>query len=223
VAGSGAASDSEGMGYVDIWGEIFAAGYDCFLAPAEKAGLAGYRQRLLKSATGRVVEIGGGTGVNLPYYGNGVTELVIAEPAEAMARRLERKTLGFRIPTRILRAPAERLPLETASFDYVVSTLVLCTVKDPLAALAEVRRVLKAEGRLLFIEHVRSDDPKLAAWQDRLRRPWGWFGCGCQCNRQTAESIPAAGFSLAELRRDRLSKVPPLVRPVIVGSAARGG
>ena len=206
---------------MEIWGKIFAAGYDRFLAPAEKAGLAEHRERLLVTATGRVLEIGGGTGANLPYYGDGVAELVIAEPAQAMARQLERKLPGYRIPTCILHAPAEQLPLETGSFDYVVSTLVLCTVEDPLEALAEVRRVLKSEGRFLFIEHVRSDDPKLAGWQDRLRRPWSWFGCGCQCNRRTVENIRAAGFSLAELRRDKLAKAPPLVQPVIVGAAAR--
>ena len=205
-----------------IWENIFAAGYDRFLASAEKASLAAHRQQLVGTASGRVLEIGGGTGANLPYYGEGVAELVIAEPAEPMARRLEPKLNGYRIPTRILLAPAERLPLDTGSFDYVVSTLVLCTVQDPTLALAEVRRVLKSEGRLLFIEHVRSDSPKLAGWQDRLRRPWSWFGCGCQCNRRTAENIRDAGFSLADLRRDMLTKVPPLVRPVIMGVAARG-
>ncbi len=203
-----------------LWETIFAAGYDRFLAPTEKAGLAAHRQHLLQSATGRVLEIGGGTGANLPYYNHGVSELVITEPSEPMLRHLERKLPGYRIPTRLLHAPAEQLPLEAESFDTVVSTLVLCTVKDARAALNEVRRVLKAHGRFLFIEHVRSDDPRLAGWQDRLRRPWSWFGCGCQCNRPTAETIRAAGFSLAELRQHRLAKAPPLVRPLIVGLAA---
>jgi len=206
-----------------IWENIFAAGYDRFLAPTEKAGLAAHRQQLVGTAAGRVLEIGGGTGANLPYYSQGVVELVIAEPSQPMARRLEPKLNGYRIPTRILLTPAERLPLETGSFDYVVSTLVLCTVQDPTMALAEIRRVLKSEGRLLFIEHVRSENPRLAGWQDRLHRPWAWFGCGCQCNRRTAENIRDAGFSVADLRQDELSSVPPLVRPVIVGVAARGG
>ncbi len=206
-----------------IWGKIFAAGYDHFMAPTEKACLAALRERLLAPAKGRVLEIGGGTGANLPYYRDGVTELVIVEPAEAMTRRLKRKLPGYRIPTRILRAPAEHLPLETASFDYVVSTLVLCTVENPAEALAEVRRALRAHGRLLFLEHVRSDEPALARWQDRLHRPWSWFGCGCQCNRPTAENISAAGFMLAELRQEKLTMAPPLVRPVIVGAAVRGG
>jgi ubiquinone/menaquinone biosynthesis C-methylase UbiE len=205
-----------------IWENIFAAGYDRFLEPTEKAGLAARRQQLVGTASGRVLEIGGGTGANLPFYGEGVVELVIAEPARPMTRRLEHKLNGYRIPTRILLAAAERLPLDTGSFDYVVSTLVLCTVRDPALALAEVRRVLKSEGRLLFIEHVRSDNPKLASWQDRLRLPWAWFGCGCQCNRRTVENIREAGFSLADLRQGELTKVPRLVRPVIVGVATRG-
>src|ERR1700739_1125645 len=206
---------------MEIWGKLFAAGYDHFLAPAEKAGLASHRERLLVTAQGRVLEIGGGTGANLPFYGDGVAELVIAEPAEPMVRQLARKLPGYRIPTRVLRAPAEQLPFEAGSFDCVVSTLVLCTVADPNEALAEVRRVLKSEGRFLFIEHVRSDDPKLGGWQDRLRRPWSWFGCGCQCNRRPGGHIRAAGFSLAELRQDKIPKAPPLVRPMIVGAAAR--
>jgi ubiquinone/menaquinone biosynthesis C-methylase UbiE len=122
----------------------------------------------------------------------------------------------------VIRAPAERLPLETGSFDFAVSTLVLCTVADPPRALAELRRVLAPDGQLLVLEHVRSDDPGVARWQDRLRRPWGWFGCGCQPNRPTAETMRAAGFSVAELRHDRLRKAPAVVAPIVVGAAARG-
>jgi ubiquinone/menaquinone biosynthesis C-methylase UbiE len=207
---------------VKFWENIFAAGYDRVLAPAEKAGLGRRREQLLQAAEGCVLEIGGGTGANLSYYGDRVAELAIAERSEPMVRRLERKLSGYRIRTRVLHAPAERLPIEAESFDYVVSTFVLCTVQDPLEVLAEVRRVLKPRGRFLFIEHVRADDPKLAAWQDRLRIPWSWFGCGCQCNRETADIIRAAGFSLAELRHDMLAKAPLLVQPVIVGAAERG-
>jgi ubiquinone/menaquinone biosynthesis C-methylase UbiE len=166
-----------------------------------------------------VLEIGGGTGANLAFYREDVAELVVAEPEEAMARRLERKLRGYRVPARVVRAPAERLPLEDASFDCAVSTLVLCSVADPARALGEVRRVLKPGGRLLFIEHVRSDDPRVAAWQDRLRRPWAWVACGCQPNRRTVETMVAAGFSVDELRRDRLHKAPSIVKPLVVGSA----
>ena len=207
--------------YMNIWETIFAVGYDHFLAPTEKACLAGYREHLLQSARGRVLEIGCGTGANFPYYRNGVSELFLTEPSPPMIHQLEHKLSDYHLPVRVLRAQAEQLPLESDSFDTVVSTLVLCTVKDAQAALSEVRRVLKTQGRLLFLEHVSADDPSLAKWQDRLRRPWSWFGCGCQCNRKTAENIQAAGFSLSSLEHHKLEKAPPLVRPVIVGAAAK--
>jgi ubiquinone/menaquinone biosynthesis C-methylase UbiE len=206
---------------VGLWGKIFAAVYDRMMAEAEKAGLSAHRRAFLSSASGRVLEIGGGTGANLPFYPDRVTELVIVEPEAPMAIHLERKLQGYRIPTRVVRAPAEQLPLETASFDCAVAALVLCTVRDPTRALAEVRRVLKPGGRLLFLEHVRSDDPNLARWQDRLRVPWSWLGCGCQCNRRTVDSIRVAGFAVTDLRREVFPKAAPLARPLVIGAAAR--
>lgn len=204
---------------MSVWGAIFAAGYDRFMAASESAGLGSERARLLAGATGRVLEIGGGTGANLPHYGAGVAELVVAEPREPMARRLERRTRGCDVPARVVRAPAERLPFDDASFDVAVSTLVLCSVDDLALALAELRRVLRPEGRLLFLEHVRSDDPAVARWQDRLRRPWSWFGNGCQCNRRTVDAIRAAGFSMRGLRVGRLPRSPPIVSPFAAGTA----
>ncbi len=206
---------------MSLWRNIFAAVYDRAMAAAERSCLAGHRERLLASAAGRVLEIGGGTGANLPFYGDGVLELVVAEPEEPMARRLEKKARGYRLPTRVIRAPAEQLPLDPESFDCAVSALVLCTVGDPARALTEVRRLLRPSGRLLFIEHVRSDDPDLARWQDRLRRPWAWVGCGCQPNRRTVEAMRAAGFSIAELRHDWLDDLPRIVGPLVVGVAVR--
>ena len=209
------------MPRVGLWGRAFAAIYDRCMAQAEEAGLSAQRKLLLAASAGRVLEIGGGTGANLPFYGPAVTELIIAEPAEPMARRLERKLQGYPIATRVLRAPAEQIPLEAESIDCVVATLVLCTVRDLPAALAEVRRVLKPRGRLLFLEHVRAEDPGLARWQDRLRLPWSWVGCGCQCNRRTVQAIAASGFSLLDVRHDRLPKVAPIVRPLAIGTASR--
>jgi ubiquinone/menaquinone biosynthesis C-methylase UbiE len=206
---------------MSLWGRIFAAGYDTFMAGTEKALLRSRRQALLAGVGGRVLEIGGGTGANLPFYGSDVEELVITEPEEPMARRLERKLGDYSLPTRVVRAPAEQLPFGDESFDFVVSTLVLCTVDDPVCALAEIHRLLKPHGQLLFLEHVRSDELRLARWQDRLngfqRRLWH----GCNCNRNTLESIKAAGFSIPQLDRDRLPKAPPIVRPLIVGAAER--
>jgi ubiquinone/menaquinone biosynthesis C-methylase UbiE len=206
---------------MDLWGRMFAAMYDRGTAAVEEAGLAAQRAKLLASASGRVLEIGGGTGANLRYYPDRVTDLVITEPQEPMLRRLEPKLRGHPIATRVVRAPAERLPLDTGSFDCAVSAMVLCTVEDPARVLAEVRRVLKPDGRLLLIEHVRSDDPALARWQDRLRGPWAWLAHGCQSNRRTAELVAGAGFSFTELRYDALPKVPRIVSPLIVGAAAR--
>jgi ubiquinone/menaquinone biosynthesis C-methylase UbiE len=148
-----------------------------------------------------------------------VIELLLSEPAEPMARRLERRLGGYAIPVRVLRAPAEDIPLPELSIDVVVSTLALCSVADPTRALAEVRRVLRPQGLLLFIEHVRSADPKVAAWQDRLRRPWAWFGRGRQTNRRTLELIRDARFTIRDLRETELPKAPSIVRPLVVGSA----
>jgi ubiquinone/menaquinone biosynthesis C-methylase UbiE len=183
--------------------------------------LRGHRKALLDLVKGRVLEIGGGTGANLPFYGGGIEELVITEPEEPMARRLERKLGDYPLATRVVRARAEELPFEDESFDFVVSTLVLCTVDDPARALREIHRLLKPNGQLLFVEHVRSDQPRLACWQDRLHGLQVRVGHGCHCNRPTLESIKVAGFSIAELEHDTLRKAPPIVRPLIVGAAKR--
>jgi ubiquinone/menaquinone biosynthesis C-methylase UbiE len=204
-----------------LWNRIFAAGYDRMMSAAEEAGLSAHRESLLSAARGRVLEIGGGTGANLRFYGREVLELVLTEPEEPMVRRLTGKLSGSRIPTRVLRAPAEDLPLEAGSFDCAVTTLVLCTVSEPARALGEIRRLLRPGGRLLFLEHVRSDDPKLARWQDRLSGVWSWVGCGCRCNRRTLEAIEAAGFAIGDLRREQFPKAAPLVRPLVIGTASR--
>ena len=204
---------------MSLWGRIFAAGYDRVMAGTEKATFGAHREALLRDVRGRVLEIGGGTGANLQYYGDGVEELVVTEPEEPMARRLEGKLEGLSFPVRVVRAPAEELPFEDASFDYVVSTLVLCTVNDPQRALAQARRLLKPGGKLVFMEHVRSDDPKLARWQDRLHGLQHAIGHGCNCNRDTLANIKSSGFSVASVEHDRVKKAPPIVRPLIVGTA----
>ena len=153
---------------MSVWGHVFAAMYDRMMAKTEQAGLREHRQALLAGATGDVLEIGGGTGANLPYYGDGVRTLTITEPEKPMLRRLERHVEQRAPQAKLLRAPAEDLPFNDDSFDVVVSTLVLCTVDDQPRALRELHRVLRPGGKLLFIEHVRSDDPKLARRQDRM-------------------------------------------------------
>jgi ubiquinone/menaquinone biosynthesis C-methylase UbiE len=200
---------------------FFAAIYDWMLSGTEKAGLSDMRAELVGQASGRTLELGAGTGLNLAHYTDAVSELVLTEPDPHMARRL-RGRLEAEPPapgaTQVVEAPAEELPFEDASFDTVVSTLVLCTVESPERAAAELKRVLRPDGRLLYLEHVRSDDEGLERWQDRLERPWGWFAAGCHPNRPTAQTLSAAGFDI-EPEGGRLPKAPPVVRPLIRGSA----
>ena len=203
-------------------GRLFAAVYDRFTARAEQEGLRAHREALLAGARGTVVEIGAGTGANLPFYGDAVDALICVEPEEPMARRLAQRVADRRPrPIDIVAAPAERLPLPDAHVDTVVSTLVLCTVTDQPRALAEIRRVLKPGGRLLFLEHVRSDDAKLAAWQDRLNGFNRFIGYGCNCNRATVDAIRTAGFTITSLKQETFPAAPPFVRPMAVGTAQR--
>jgi ubiquinone/menaquinone biosynthesis C-methylase UbiE len=204
---------------MSIWGHIFSAGYDRVMARTERSCLAAHRTALLTQATGDVLEIGGGTGANLSYYGPGVTSLTVTEPEQPMVKRAQRHIDERRPGTLLLRAPAEDLPFDDDSFDAVVSTLVLCTVGDQPRALREARRVLRPGGRLLFIEHVRSDDAKVAKLQDRMRPINVRLAHGCQCNRPTLHRIRAAGFEVGELRQGELDHAPPWLRPLIVGSA----
>ena len=204
---------------MSIWGRIFAAGYDHLMAGTEKATLRPHRQALISQARGHVLEIGGGTGANLPFYGDGVETLTLTEPEAPMVRRLERRLRESSPTPLLLRAPAEDLPFEDESFDVAVSTLVLCTVDDQPRALRELRRVLKPGGRLLFIEHVRSDQPRLARWQDRLNGVQLRLGHGCNCNRPTLDIVRAAGFTVTGLEHCELKRVPPFLRPLVIGSA----
>lgn len=198
--------------------KFFAATYDRMSRKNEELGVRALRQDLLAEADGRVLEIGGGTGANLPFYNGTVESLVLTEPEPAMLRRLQRKAREHAPLAKVLRAPAEDLPFEDASFDTVVSTLVLCGVDDQSRALREIRRVLRPGGRLLFLEHVRSDDPKFARFQDRMN--WlNRFVVDCDCNRPTLASIEAAGFTVSQLKQSTMPKAPKFVRPLITGSA----
>jgi SAM-dependent methyltransferase len=199
-------------------GRLFAMTYDRQMAKVERAGLLGYRETVLAGANGRVLEIGGGTGANLPFYGTAVASLTLTEPETPMLRRLQRKVRAQAPAATVLRAPAEDLPFDDGSFDVAVSTLVLCGVDDQPRALRELRRVLRPGGQLLFIEHVRSADPRRARSQDRMNRI-NRFLVGCDCNRPTLDSIGEAGFAITQVTHTALPKAPTFVRPAIVGSA----
>ena len=197
---------------------FFAMTYDRQIAKVEQAGLRDYREGLLAGATGRVLEIGGGTGNNLPFYGPAVESLTITEPESPMLRRLERKVREQAPAATVLRAPAEDLPFEEGSFDIAVSTLVLCGVDDQPRALRELRRVLRPGGQLLFIEHVRAADPGLARFQDRMNG-LNRFVVGCDCNRPTLDCIQNAGFTVTRVEHTTMAKVPKFGSPAIVGTA----
>jgi ubiquinone/menaquinone biosynthesis C-methylase UbiE len=197
---------------------LFAATYDSMSRSSNEAGLREIRHGLLAEANGSVLEIGAGTGLNLPHYDGKVESLVFTDPEPAMLRRLQKKAREQAPLAKVLRAPAEDLPFEDDSFDTVVATLVLCGVDDQARSLREIRRVLRPGGRLLFLEHVRSDDPALARFQDRMN----WLNrlvVFCDCNRPTLNTIEASGFTVSELERSELPKAPKFARPLIYGSA----
>jgi ubiquinone/menaquinone biosynthesis C-methylase UbiE len=205
--------------YDATWGRGFAAVYDRAVKGTEEAGLREMRRELLAGASGRTIDLGAGTGVNVDLFPGAVTELVLAEPDPHMLKKLRPKLAESGVVAEVVEAPAERLPFEDSSFDTAVFTLVLCTVPDPAAALAEAARVLRPGGRMLFIEHVRAEDAGLARWQDRLERPWRFLGDGCHCNRDTVATIEVSPLSLERVERDRMPKAPPLVRPLVRGRA----
>lgn len=205
--------------YDATWGRAFAALYDRGLKATEENGLREMRRELLSQASGRTVDLGAGTGVNLDLFPAAVSELVMAEPDPHMIKQLRAKAAG-RGGVEILEASAQELPFADDSFDTAVFTLVLCTVPDPAAALRETARVLKPGGRLLFIEHVRADEAGLAGWQDRLEKPWRFLADGCHCNRDTVALIEASPLRLEQVEQGQLPKAPPIVRPLIRGSAA---
>ena len=196
-----------------------AATYDAFLAWGEKAGMTQRRTGLVAAARGSVLELGAGTGLNLPHYPDGLSRLVLAEPSEHMAQRLEARLARLGAEAEIVRAPAELLPFADDSFDTVVSTLVLCTVSDLEASLAEIRRVLRPGGSLLFLEHVRSDNPRLGRWQDRLSGPWRTFADGCNCNRPTLDAL-RRHFDVSVSGRANWRRMPFVVRPLVEGRAS---
>ena len=213
-----AAIASPAMSVPPLWPAVFAAVYDPFLALGELTGLRRHRRRVLAHARGRVVELGAGTGLNLRHYPDGLEALILVEPDRAMRRRLERRLRRAGRAAEIVDAAAERLPLPDRSVDTVVSTLVLCTVDDPRQALEEIARVLRPDGELLFVEHVRSGSSWLARLQDGLAGPWRRFAGGCRCNRATVDQMRACGFE-PDAAPASWHAMPPIVRPLAVGRA----
>lgn len=207
---------------------LMAAIYDRFMARTEEACLAAWRREVLGHARGDVLEVGAGTGANLGKYPDAVASLVLCEPDLHMRAQLEHK-IRSSDPTHpesnahVLDASAEALPFEDERFDAVVSTLVLCSVRSPALALAEMHRVLRPGGVLVFLEHVVAEgNPGREAWQRRLEPLWKQVADNCHVTRDTAASIEAAGFEMVDYTRTSMRKALPIVRPCIRGAARRG-
>src|SRR3972149_4237805 len=184
----------------------FAAIYDRMMASAERSFMKPVREEIAGGASGRVLEAGAGTGANFAHYRDG-TEVVATEPDPFMLERAQKRASAEGRSIDLRQAPAEDLPFGDGSFDTVVCTLVLCTVRDPEKALSEMRRVLKPEGQYRFYEHVRYEHAFGAFWQDLATPVWRWFGAGCHPNRDVAALIQAAAFEF--LRLELMKPVPP--------------
>jgi ubiquinone/menaquinone biosynthesis C-methylase UbiE len=157
--------------------------------------------------------------LNVAHYPETVTMLVLAEPDQHMRRRLRQRVDALGRRAELVDAPAEHLPFPDATFDTAVVTLVLCSVPNQEVALTEIARVLKPGGRLLFLEHVRSDDPKVARSQDRIRPLYNLVGCNP--NRSTLAAIAASSLTIDSVKHGEVPKAPKVERPLIVGTARR--
>ena len=181
------------------------------------------RREALAPVYGSVLEIGFGTGLNLPHYPGAVTWLTALDPEPLLPKRVARRTSEASIPVEYVHCRAEVLPFEASRFDCVVSTWTLCTITDVGAALREVRRVLKSDGKLVFLEHGRSDDARVAKWQDRFNPLQRLIACGCNLNRPIDVLIDQAGLKIARLERFLMPGVPRIVGEMYQGTAVLSG
>nr|WP_027415146.1 class I SAM-dependent methyltransferase [Aneurinibacillus terranovensis] len=181
-------------------GKWFPRLYDTLMEPLERRGLRDIRKNLIRKASGKVLEIGSGTGFNFPYYEQ-AEKVVAIEPEPLMREQSLEKAKTVRIPIEVILAGAEALPFPDNTFDTVVGTLVLCTIPNPSKALAEIRRVCKSDGTVLFFEHVRLSDPFLGRLQDWLTPIWKQLCDGCHLNRDSLEQVKRAGFKVIRIEQ----------------------
>ena len=196
--------------------------YERLMRQSEAACLDRWRAELLQDLRGDVLEIGAGTGATLNHYPQAVTRLVLCEPDPHMQRKLRKRSK--RPDVEISEASIAALPLPTGAFDAVVSSLVLCSVPDQAAALAEIARVLKPGGRFVFLEHVAADgNPGRLKWQRRVEPVWKRLMGNCHLTRRTEAAIAAAGLRIERIQRESIRKAMPILRPSIRGVARKPG
>lgn len=197
--------------------------YDRVMSRSEEACLSAWRQDLLGSVSGQVLEVGAGTGVNLPLYPKTVERVVLSEPDPHMRSRLTDKLDSApSIPAEVSAGSLESLPFPDGEFDVVSCMLVLCSVPDLDRAIGEIRRVLRPAGRLVFMEHVAAEDHSIALkWQRRLEPVWKRVSGNCHFTRRTEEAILDGGFTIETIHRDSMRSTLPLTRATIRGIAVR--
>jgi ubiquinone/menaquinone biosynthesis C-methylase UbiE len=193
--------------------------YDLMARRAEAGGLGDLRSRLLGELEGDVLEIGAGTGASLPHYER-ASRVVALEPDPSMAKRLPERVAAARVPVEVVAGSAEAIPYANESFDVVVSTFMLCSVADPAAVLAEARRVLKPDGKLVLLEHVRGEG-RTARWQERLTPLHRRIAGNCHLNRDTRATVAAARFDATRVESIALPGTHALVRSGIQGVAIK--
>lgn len=203
---------------------IFARFYRRMSRSLERRGYAERRRQLLAGLSGRVIEIGAGNGLNFPHYPTAVTAVLAVEPEPYLRHLAEVEARSVRVRVEVVTGLAEQLPVEDASFDAAVLSLVLCSVRDPATTLAEIHRVLRPGGELRFLEHVRAGSLRLCRVQRLLDASiWPWLGGGCHASRDAAGAIEAAGFALGRVEPFRFpeTRVPLPTSPHVVGRARR--
>jgi ubiquinone/menaquinone biosynthesis C-methylase UbiE len=206
-----------------VYHPLFARFYQRFAAGAMEKGEADYRRKMLDGVSGKVIEVGAGHGLNFSFYPETVTSVLAVEPESVLRRGAEVAASKAPVPVKVVDGLADDLPAQDASFDVGVASLVLCSVADPHAAIAELHRVIRPGGELRFYEHVLAPSERFARRQRRADPIWTRFAGGCHVNRDTAMTIEAGGFEIGRIERFFFSTsvLDKLASPQILGTATR--
>lgn len=199
---------------MSLFQRLFAVAYDPVMGALERGRLGAKRRELLAGLTGDIVELGAGTGANLRHLPASVEHVTAVEPDPAMAERLRARAASLGRDVEVVEAPAEDLPFPDHSVDVLVTTLVLCTVRDPDAVVAEMHRVLRDDGQLIVLEHVVDPVAARARLQRRLTPAWRVVSRGCHLDRDTRDTLARGGFDVSEVTPWQLSDRGPTVAAV---------